>query len=99
MQNGFAGAGYSALLLGAMSLTAGAFKRGHHLKVDRRLLAEVASALSRRQMFANHRLAFAAAEMEVQEAKARLHAQNQLAAAQTQVCPPGPTPAPAPFLA
>ena len=38
-------------------------------------------------MFANHRLAFAAAEMEVQEAKARLHAQNQLAAAQTQVLP------------
>lgn len=41
-----------------------------------------------RQMFANHRLAFAAAEMEVQEAKARLDAQNQLAAAQSQVCPP-----------
>ncbi len=38
-----------------------------------------------RQMFANHRLAFAAAEMEVQEAKARLEAQNQLAAAQSQV--------------
>lgn len=38
----------------------------------------------RRQMFANHRLAFAAAEMEVHEAKARLEAQNQLAAAQAQ---------------
>lgn len=37
-----------------------------------------------RQMFANHRLAFAAAEMEVHEAKARLLAQNQLAAAQAQ---------------
>lgn len=37
-----------------------------------------------RQMFANHRLAFAAAEMEVHEAKARLEAQNQLAAAQAQ---------------
>lgn len=37
-----------------------------------------------RQMFANHRLAFAAAEMEVHEAKARLEAQNQLAAAQQQ---------------
>ena len=35
-------------------------------------------------MFANHRLAFAAAEMEVHEAKARLLAQNQLAAAQAQ---------------
>ena len=36
-------------------------------------------------MFANHRLAFAAAEMEVREAKARLKAQNELAAAQSQV--------------
>ena len=41
--------------------------------------------MSCRQMFANHRLAFAAAEMEVREAKARLKAQNQLAAAQSQV--------------
>ena len=39
----------------------------------------------RRQMFANHKLAFAAAEMEVHEAKGRLLAQNQLAAAEAQV--------------
>ena len=39
-----------------------------------------------RQMFANHKLAFAAAEMEVHEAKGRLAAQNQLAAAEAQVC-------------
>ncbi len=36
-------------------------------------------------MFANHKLAFAAAEMEVHEAKGRLAAQNQLAAAEAQV--------------
>ena len=36
-------------------------------------------------MFANHKLAFAAAEMEVHEAKGRLLAQNQLAAAEAQV--------------
>ena len=46
---------------------------------------EVPTSAACRQMFANHRLAFSAAEMEVQEAKARLEAQNQLAAAQAQV--------------
>lgn len=41
-------------------------------------------------MFANYRLAFSAAEMEVREAQARLKAQNQLAAAQSQVRPLSP---------
>jgi len=47
--------------------------------------AETCKRACRRQMFANHKLAFAAAEMEVHEAKGRLAAQNQLAAAEAQV--------------
>ena len=48
------------------------------------VLLNAAVLLTCRQMFANHKLASAAAEKELQEAQARATVQQQLAAAQAQ---------------
>ena len=75
------------------ALPPGCVARGRHIESTSRVLRPEQMCV-RRQMFANHKLAFAAAEMEVHEAKGRLAAQNQLAAAEAQVRRPHPELAP-----